>query len=298
MSTSTIAYEGRSPLVARLGDYVELTKPRIAILELVTLSVAALLAGIDGWLLVHALLGTALVASSASAFNQWLERHSDAQMPRTAERPLPAGRLGSFEVVLFGLVTLIAGVAYLTLKVNLLTAGLGLLTWITYVLVYTPMKYCTPMNTLVGAVAGALPILMGWTAMGQPLNLEGLTLFLVLFLWQFPHFMSIAWIYRQQYEAAGMRMLTVVDPSGMRAGAQAVIVALVLIPVSLVPAVHPLASSAFVYFAGALVLGVGQLMCAVLFLMKRDDASARRLLRASLVYLPALMLLLVLATPL
>lgn len=298
MSTSTIAYEGRSPLVARLIDYIELTKPRIAILELVTLSVAAMLAGLDGWLLVHALFGTALVAASASAFNQWLERHSDAQMPRTAGRPLPAGRLGSFEVVLFGLITLLAGVAYLALKVNLLTSGIGLLTWISYVLVYTPMKYITPINTPVGAVSGALPILMGWTAMGQPLNVEGFTLFLVLFLWQFPHFMSIAWIYRKQYEAAGMRMLTVVDPTGVRAGAQAVIVALMLIPVSLVPAVHPLANNAFVYFAGALLLGVGQLACAVHFLMKRDDRSARRLLRASLVYLPALMLLLVLVTPL
>jgi protoheme IX farnesyltransferase len=298
-TTTTITDTRRALLTARGADYLELTKPRIAVLELVTLAVAALLAGIhDVWALAYALLGTALVAAGASAFNQWWERNSDQRMERTASRPLPAGRLTSLEVVVFGSVAAVAGVALLAVQVNPRTAVLGFLTWFLYVLVYTPMKSRTPMNTLVGAVAGALPILMGWTAMGAPLGLKAGTLFLILFLWQFPHFMAIAWIYRRQYGAAGMKMLTVVDPSGRRAGAQAVVVALVLIPVSLIPAVLPLSGSVFVDFAGALALGVGQLLCAVLFLMKLDDRSARRLLRASLIYLPALLMLLVLATPL
>ncbi len=297
MSTSTLAYGRRVTLASRIGDYVELSKPRILMLELVTLSVAALLAGLQPWLLIHVMLGTALVAASASAFNQLWERSSDALMPRTADRPLPAGRLALHEVVLFGLVTGISGGVYLALKVNLLTALLGLLTHVLYVFVYTPLKSRTPLNTAVGAVAGALPILMGWTAMGTPLGIKAVTLFLVLFLWQFPHFMAIAWIYRHQYREAGMQMLTVVDPSGLRAGAQAVIVALLLVPVSLVPAVLPLSGNVLVYFLGALLLGLAQLACAVSFFMNLDDPSARRLLRASLVYLPALMLLLVLATP-
>lgn len=295
-ATTTAPVEARP---ARWADYLELTKPRIAVLELVTLAVAALLAGIDDvGTLAYALLGTALVAAGASAFNQWWERHSDQRMERTANRPLPAGRLTNWEVIAFGSVAAAAGVAMLAVMVNPRTAVLGFLTWFLYVMVYTPMKSRTPMNTLVGAVAGALPILMGWTAMGEPLNLKAGTLFLILFLWQFPHFMAIAWMYRRQYGEAGMKMLTVVDPSGRRAGAQAVIVALVLIPVSLVPAVLPLSGSVFVYFTGALALGVGQLLCAALFLMKLDDRSARRLLRASLIYLPALLMLLVLATPL
>jgi protoheme IX farnesyltransferase len=169
---------------------------------------------------------------------------------------------------------------------------LGLLTWFTYVWIYTPLKRLTPANTAVGAVAGALPVLMGWSAVGAPLGLKAFTLFLIVFLWQFPHFMAIAWIYRHQYAAAGLQMLPVVDPSGRRAGAQAVVSALALVPVSLIPAVLELAGGA--YFGWALLLGVCQLCCALVFLWKLDEASARRLLHASLVYLPAVLLLLML----
>ena len=300
MSATTTAIYGdsRSHAWARVADYIELTKPKIAVLELVTVSVSALLAGCEPWLLLHALLGTALVAASASALNQWWERDLDLRMERTADRPLPAGRLGSREVLAFGVVTVVLGVSYLTLAVNPLTAALGLASWVLYVLVYTPLKSRTSANTLVGAVAGAVPILMGWAAMGAPLNMKAATLFLIVFLWQFPHFMAIAWIYRRDYAAAGLRMLPVVEPTGLRAGAQAVLAALVLVPVSLVPAVLPLAGSTLVYFAWALLLGSGYFVCAVLFLIHMDDVSARRLLRASLVYLPALMLALMLASPL
>jgi protoheme IX farnesyltransferase len=211
-------------------------------------------------------------------------------MERTADRPLPAGRLGSSEVLTFGIAGGVLGVFYLALAVNVLTAVLGLLSWVLYVLVYTPLKTRTSANTLVGAVAGALPILMGWTAVGQPLSMKAATLFLIVFLWQFPHFMAIAWIYRREYAAAGMRMLSVVEPTGMRAGGQAVMAALALVPVSLVPAVLPMAASAHVYFAWALLLGICQAACAIAFLVRLDERSARRLLRASLVYLPALLL--------
>ena len=213
-------------------------------------------------------------------------------MDRTADRPLPAGRLSVREVLAFSAVSIVLGVAYLALAVNWTTAWLGLLTWVTYVWIYTPLKTKTAANTAVGAVAGALPVLMGWSAVGGTLGLKAFTLFSIVFLWQFPHFMAIAWMYRGQYGAAGLRMLPVVDPSGRRAGAQAVIAALVLVPVSLTPAVLRMAGD--VYFGGVLLLGLAQLACAVSFLMRLDDVSARRLLRASLVYLPAVMLLLML----
>ena len=296
MSTQVLAYADRQPgVLVRVADYVELTKPRIATLVLVTVTMAAFVAGWgppNPWLLFDTLLGTALVAASASALNQWLERVSDGQMQRTCDRPLPAGRLGSAEVLAFSAITIVLGFGYLALAVNWLTAALGLLTWFTYVWIYTPLKRITPANTAVGAVAGALPVLMGWAAVDTALGLKAFTLFLIVFLWQFPHFMAIAWIYRQQYAAAGLRMLPVVDPSGRRAGAQAVVSALALVPVSLLPAVLGLAGG--VYFGWALVLGVGQLLCAMVFLLRLDELSARRLLRASLVYLPAVLVLLML----
>jgi protoheme IX farnesyltransferase len=271
-----------------LGDFVELTKPRIVILELVTVVVAAHLAAprsVHPWVLLHTVLGAALVAASAGAFNQWWERAADARMIRTARRPLPAGRLAPWQVVLFGLVTLAFGVIELVLCVNLLTASVALATWAIYVLAYTPLKTRSPLNTAVGAVSGALPILIGWTATGAAIDTRALALLAVMFLWQFPHFMAIAWLYRDDYARAGQRMLTVVDPTGLRAAAQAVVGALVLLPVSLVPALSPAAGSPAVYCGWALVLGGFQALAAVLFLIHRDDRSARRLLRASLVYL-------------
>jgi protoheme IX farnesyltransferase len=280
---------------ARAADYVELTKPKIAAMVLVTVGVAAYVAD---WgppsaaLLVHTLLGTALVAASASALNQWLERERDARMPRTAERPLPDGRLTGSQVVWFGALCVAFGLVYLAVAVNLTTAAIGLLTWALYVWVYTPLKARTASNTAVGAVAGALPVLMGWSAVGAPFDLRAWSLFLIVFLWQFPHFMAIAWIYRGQYAAAGLRMTSVVDPSGYRAANQAVVAAILLVPVSLVPCLQR--PGAEMYFLWAVAMGLGQLACAVGFFVQLSDASARRLLLASLVYLPAIMGLLVL----
>ncbi len=188
------------------------------------------------------------------------------------------------------------GTAYLALEVNLLTAGLGLLSRALYVLVYTPLKSRTPANTMVGAVAGALPVLMGWSAMGAPIDLQAGALFLIVFLWQFPHFMAIAWIYRNEYERAGLKMLTVVEPTGVRAGAQAVVASLALIPVSLIPAVLPMAGNVIPYFLWATVLGLGLLGSSVAFLIGRNLVTARILLRMSLLYLPALLVLLMLSS--
>lgn len=296
MSTSTVSYAGaRAYGLQRLVDYVELTKPRIILLELVTVTVAAMAAGAglpSAWLVLHALVGTALVAAGASVWNQWLEQDTDLLMPRTADRPLPSGRLNSREVAAFGSAATLVGLAWLAVLVGPRTAALGLATWILYVGVYTPLKSRTTLNTVVGAVAGAMPVLMGWSAIGGRFGLGAATLFLIVFLWQFPHFMAIAWLYRQQYADAGLKMLTVVDPTGVRAGAQAVSAALALLPVSLLPAVVNFAGG--IYFVWALVLGVAQLGAATLFACRRDEAAARGLLRTSLVYLPALLVWLLL----
>ncbi|HEV3416149.1 MAG TPA: heme o synthase [Pirellulales bacterium] len=281
---------------ARLADYLELTKPKISILVLVTVAVSMFVGNWGPptpWLLFHTLVGTALVAASASALNQRIERRTDALMDRTAGRPLPAGRITERDALAFGCVTIVLGLAYLALAANSLTAFVGALTWVLYVVVYTPLKRITPLNTVVGAVAGALPVLMGWSAVGGSFalgigggGLKAATLFLIVYLWQFPHFMAIAWIYRRQYAAAGLKMLTVVDPSGCRAGVQAVVAALALVPVSLVPVVQ---HAGPVYFSAAVALGLAYLACSARFCLRRDEPSARWLLRASLVYLPALL---------
>lgn len=273
---------------ARLADYVELTKPRIVALELVTVIVAMHLAspwGVDRWVLLATVLGASLVACSAGALNQWMERESDAQMPRTANRPLPTGRLASREVLIFGAATLLLGVAALLIGATLLSALMALATWLVYVLAYTPMKSRSPLNTAVGAVSGAIPILIGWTATGAPVDIRALAVVAVMFLWQFPHFMAIAWLYRVDYARAGQQMLTVVDPTGLRAGAQGVVGALALIPVSLVPALTPESGSPAIYCLWTLVLGIAQAAAAMAFMFHRTDRTARWLLRASLMYL-------------
>lgn len=292
MSTSAPLYApARSAAWRRAADYLVLSKPKIMLMELVTVAVAAVVADSgapDFWLLAHALLGTFLVAAGASAWNQWLEPRSDALMDRTAGRPLAAARMTSREVALFGTTAALAGVVYLALAVNPQTAAVGALTWLVYVVLYTPLKSRSPANTAVGAVSGALPILMGWTAVGQPLDLGAATLFSIVFLWQFPHVMAVAWIYRRQYGAAGLKMLPVVDPTGLRAGVQAVAAALVLIPLSLLPTLIGYAGP--LYLIWALALSLGQFSCAVAFLRRRNDRTARALFRTTLIYLPALFL--------
>ncbi|MCH7726168.1 MAG: protoheme IX farnesyltransferase [Planctomycetes bacterium] len=299
MSTSTLSVvRRRIAWLARINDYFELTKPKIAVLLLVTVAVAGYVASrgqLDPWVLLHTLAGTLLIAGSASAMNQLLERKLDAMMARTADRPLPAGRICPAEVIALGMVGLIGGFVYLTLLVNWLTAFLGLATWFLYVCVYTPLKTRTWLNTAVGAVAGAMPVLMGWSATRSAEALwtdpRAIALFLIVFFWQFPHFMAIAWIYRKQYARAGLKMLPVVDQSGRWAGWHAVLAAFLLIPISVIPGLSISATSLFVM--GAVLLGLAQFVCAISFFARTNESTARRLLRASLIYLPALLALMV-----
>jgi protoheme IX farnesyltransferase len=276
--------------VARFADYRELSKPRIVVLALVTVTLGYSLGSAgtwDGTLLLHALVGIGLVAAGSAALNQFLERHTDGFMRRTANRPLPAGRLLPVEVLLYGIGTGLAGTCYLALAVNLLTAGLALLTLLLYAFVYTPLKRITSLCTAVGAIPGALPPVMGWTAAGGRLDMGAFSLFAIMFLWQFPHFLAIAWLYRDEYLNAGLKMLPNGRPAPRVTGLLAVGHALVLLPVSLLPSQFALAGTA--YFLVALVLGIGYLASAVRFLRQETSATARRLLRVSLVYLPVLL---------
>jgi heme o synthase len=282
-------------LGARMAaDYLELTKPRVAVLVLFTVAIGYFLAGgADLLALWHTLLGTALVAGGASALNQLLERHSDAQMKRTRHRPLPAGRLRPAEVLVFGLLLGAGGTAYLALALPRPAAALvAAVTFVSYVFVYTPLKGLTSLNTLVGAVPGALPPVIGWAAARGTFDPEAAALFLIVFLWQVPHFLAIAWIYRDDYARAGLRMLPVFDRTGGRTGCTMVSYCLTLIPVSVLPAVFGCAG--WLYLLGATALGLGFLGCALGFLYTTSLPQARWVLRASLLYLPLLLALLLL----
>jgi protoheme IX farnesyltransferase len=281
---------------ARAADYVALTKPRIAAMVLVTVAAGALLAGngaVPWWVLLHAVVGAGLTAAGASALNQWLERDTDALMRRTRGRPLPAGRLQPAEVFAFGVMLSVAGVAYLA--VSLPRPGAAVVAAVTcasYVGIYTPLKSRTPLNTLVGAVPGAMPPLIGWCAVRGAIGLEAIHLFLLLFLWQVPHFLAIAWIYRDEYAGAGLCMLPGVDRSGTRTARHMVLYCLTLLAASLAPVLT--GEAGVVYLAGAVVLGAGFLGCALAFRRRPSLGDARRVVRASLVYLPAMLALLLL----
>jgi protoheme IX farnesyltransferase len=284
----------RPAAAARIADYLMLTKPRISVLVLLTVSAGYALGSVDPWRglpLVYALFGIALVAASSSAFNQLLERDSDARMLRTFDRPLPAGRLSPAEVLLFGAFTGLGGIGWLALFVNATTAVLTALTLVLYVGLYTPLKRRTSLCTAVGAIPGALPPVLGWAAVGAPLTVEAFSLFAILFLWQFPHFLAIGWIYRDEYAEARLRMLPSRGRLPRVTGLMAVAYALALVPLSLLPAACGIAGSA--YLAVALALSLAYLMAAVQFAANESLRTARRLLWTSLVYLPVLLVTLV-----
>jgi protoheme IX farnesyltransferase len=293
----TAAYTGAPALTGtRLADYVQLTRPRLSAMALLTVAAGAVLAagGAPDWrILTNTLIGAALVAAGASALNQWLERESDALMQRTRERPLPSGRLRPGEVLVLGFGSAVAGVVYLDLTLPIpLAAALAALTLLSYLFVYTPLKRTTALNTLAGAIPGALPPMIGWAAVRGSVSAGAGVLFVVLFLWQMPHFLAIAWIHRADYERAGLRMLPAIDPEGGMIGRLMVCYCLALLAASLAPLV--LGGGGPVYLAGALLLGIGFLACAVGFARDRSVARARVVLRASLIYLPALLILLLL----
>ncbi len=279
---------------ARSGLLSELFKARLTSLVLLTTLVGFYLGqrgGMNWLLLINTLLGTGLLACGAAALNQYLERDFDALMDRTADRPLPAGLIQPQTVVVLGGVLSVAGLLWLAFGANLLTAVLGAVTLISYLFIYTPLKRKTTLNTAIGAIPGALPPLMGWTAARGDLSIEGWALFAILFFWQLPHFLAIAWMYREDYAKGGFVMLPLVDRDGTRTGRSAVSHTLGLLPVSLSPFVFQMSGA--LYLAGALVLGLVFLWFAGRFAKQMDRLSARRLFFASILYLPLLLGLMV-----
>ena len=272
----------------RVADFVELTKPRITFLVLITTLVGFYMGSRDGLnflLLVHSIIGTGLVASGASALNQYFERDLDARMMRTRNRPLPDGRLSPNEALIFSAVISAAGVAYLMFFVNVLTSALGAATLAGYILVYTPLKTRTAMCTLIGAFPGAAPPMMGWTAARGEIDAVALSLFAILFLWQMPHFFAIAWIFTEDYARAGFSM----HASGERTGRQIVFYCCALIPISVLPTF--LGLTGMVYLLGAILLGFVYLGYGFAVALFRSNTHAHRLLRVSVLYLPALLVL-------
>lgn len=283
------------PAVRPLADLTELTKPGITLMVVITAAIGLLLAGgIDAtpalWL--HTLLGTGLVAGGASVLNHVRERDTDARMRRTANRPLPTGRLSVELALAFGVGMAATGLIELTLAVNPLTAALGALAVVGYVFVYTPMKRRTSLSTLVGGIPGSIPPMMGWTAMRDAVELPAWVLFGILYFWQMPHFLAIAWLCREDYARAGFPMLSVVDPDGRETGRQALLYCLPLLPISLLPAALGLAG--WVYAAGGTLFGIAYLGYSFGFARDPSRTSARRLMLFSLLYLPALLAVLVL----
>jgi protoheme IX farnesyltransferase len=288
--------ESVNPLTLRerVSAYSELTKPRITFLIVLTAAAGFALATkgrIDYLRMVSAMIGIGLLSSGIATLNQYLERDLDALMRRTADRPLPSGKLSPPEALVFGAGLTVLAEMYLAVLVNPLTALLGLTVIAGYLFGYTPLKTKTSLSTLVGAFPGAVPPLIGWTAASGELSLEAWVLFAILFLWQFPHFLAIAWIYREDYARAGILMLPVVEPDGRITGQQIVIYTLMLLPVSLLPTALGVSGKAYLF--GALILGLLFLYSSVRAAFSQSRREARRLLLASVIYLPLLFILMV-----
>ncbi|HKH44404.1 MAG TPA: heme o synthase [Thermoanaerobaculia bacterium] len=278
-----------------LADLAEMTKPGITLMVVLTAGLGFLLAGGETFsflLLVYTLLGTGLVSGGASVLNHVLERETDALMQRTANRPLPTGRIDPDVALLFGVAVAVAGLLLLYFAVNPLTALLGVVALAGYVFVYTPLKRVSSLATIIGAVPGAIPPMMGWSAVRNELDLAAWGLFGLLFFWQMPHFLAIAWLCREDYAKGGFPLLTVNDPDGIRTARQAVLWGAALVPVSLLPSVFGLMGG--VYFIGALLLGLVYLGFGLSFARARTTSGARWLMLASIFYFPAVLLVMLL----
>jgi protoheme IX farnesyltransferase len=281
----------------KLGAFMELTKPRIAVMLVLTsaagfyLGAGTLKAPFNFVLFVNSMIGITLLAFGVAALNQYWERDLDKLMERTAKRPLPVGKLSAPEALVFALAVTAAAEIYLALAVNLLTAGLGLTVIVGYVLMYTPMKTRTPISTAVGAIPGAMPPLMGWTAAANNISTEALVLFWLLFIWQFPHFLAIANMYKEQYRAAGIRMLPVVEKEGKNTAFQIVFFNLVILPVSVIPFFTGL--SGMIYLIGAIALGLWFLWAGIRAAREKTPEASRKLLMVSVMYLPLIFFLMV-----
>lgn len=277
----------------KLVDYLALTKFRLMLLVLITVGIGFYLAsGSDTFLFLNVLIGVACVGSGANVLNQWYERGYDAQMKRTRHRPLPSGRLNHNEALIFGLIISVAGLLYLTFTVNLLTTVLGIASWASYLYIYTPLKRRTVLNTWVGAIPGALPPLMGWTAARGTLDWQALSLFAILYLWQLPHFFAVSWMYREDYKNGGFRMLSLEDPSGRKTGQQMIFNTLLLFLASL--SLFFTSQTGILYLLCALALGILFLATTLRFFKRRTNVNARVVFFASIIYFPVLWLAMVL----
>jgi protoheme IX farnesyltransferase len=280
---------------SRALDYIALTKPELTLLSVVTALGGAYLAGghsLSFSILMHTFFGTLLVGGGAGALNQYIERDLDAQMRRTEHRPLPAGRIPHRKALLLGVLLSVAGVTELALFTHVLAAFLALVTLISYLFIYTPLKRVTPFATVVGGVPGAIPPLIGWAAVSGELSMGAWSLFFILFFWQMPHFLSLGWMYRKDYARANYKLLTVLDPSGEASSRQILVYCIALIPAVFMPTLVGVLGA--IYFIGALVLTLGFLWLAVRLFRERTNPNARRLFFASLIYLSVLVGLMIL----
>jgi heme o synthase len=278
-----------------LSDYVSLMKPELTLLSVFTAVGSAYLASHGSThysLLIHTFFGTILIGSAAGVLNQYSERQCDALMKRTEHRPLPSGRIQPIEALVLGIFLGLAGLVYLALCTNWVAFTLALVTLVIYLGVYTPLKRKTPFATIVGGIPGALPPLIGWAVAQGGVSLEAWSLFFILFFWQMPHFLSLAWIYRNDYARAGYKLLTVCDPSCAVTSRQILVYSLALIPAALMPLLVGL--TALPYFIGALILSLGFLAFAIRLYLVRTNIAARKLFQASLLFLPVLFFLMML----
>lgn len=284
---------GRSRWILRVTAYLELMKPRVNLLVVLTTGVGFYLASasMDLWLLFHTSFGTAILAGGTAVLNQFLEREADGRMLRTCTRPLPSGRLTAPEAMIFGSVLVLAGTLYLIGFTNSLAALLGCSTSALYLFVYTPLKVKTPLCTAVGAIPGALPPMIGWAAARGTLDLNAALLFAILFAWQFPHFLAISWLYREDYKRGGFAMLPAFDPDGSRTSARILGFSLLLLVLSVIPFISGLAG--VVYLVGAVLLGVLFSLFGFEAARLRSKLSAQHVLRASVAYLPLLLILMI-----
>lgn len=278
--------------------YIELTKPRITWLILMSTGIGYVFGSRSGWhwlTLLHTVIGTGLIASGTAALNQWYERDADAKMRRTMNRPLPSGRIAPANALWFAIAISLIGFLELAVDVNLLSGLLGLFTLASYLFIYTPLKQRSPHSTTIGAIPGAMPPLIGYAAASGTLTWQAWILFAILFLWQFPHFYAIAWMYREDYARAGIRMLPIVEPDGHSTARQILLYMLVLLPISLLPSYFAMVGN--VYLIGALALGLLFVFSGVGIILDRTRQRARRVLLTSVVYLPALYGLMLLDRP-
>jgi heme o synthase len=284
-----------------IKDYIALTKPRITWLILMSTGVGYFFGaqkGLPGWhfwTLLHTIIGTGLIASGTAALNQWYEREADAKMRRTQARPLPAGRLDAGKALAFAISISAAGFGELWFGANPLAATLGLVTLLTYLFVYTPLKQRSPHSTTIGSIPGAMPPLIGFAAASGTLTWDAWVLFAILFLWQFPHFYAIAWMYKEDYARAGIRMLPVVEPDGKSTARRILLYSIALIPISLMPKFFAMAGNVYLY--GAIALGLAFLYYGLRIRWDRTRQQARRVLLASVVYLPVLFSLMLFDRP-